>query len=98
VPDEHTFSGDLWRYTGKDGWHFVTVPAEVTDAIRARWSREQRAFGSIPVRATLGATSWTTSLFYDRRSEAYLLPVKASVRRAEAVGDSDSVEVSVSLG
>jgi hypothetical protein len=97
VPDEHTFSGELWRYPGKDGWHFVTVPAEVTDAIRARWSSEQRAFGSIPVQATLGGTSWTTSLFYDR-SVVYLLPVKASVRRAEAVQDGDRVEVSIRLG
>ena len=27
------FSGELWRYTGKAAWYFVTLPHEVADDI-----------------------------------------------------------------
>ena len=52
-----------------------------------------RPFGSLPVRAAIGRTSWSTSLFADTRTASYLLPVKADVRRREGIGDGDAVTV-----
>jgi len=47
----------------------------------------------VPVRATLGATTWSTSVFADTQRGSYLLPVKADVRRREGVADGDTVTV-----
>ena len=50
-----TFTAELWRYPGKGGWHFVTLPDEIADEVRAR-SGPRHGFGSVRVRVTLGAT------------------------------------------
>jgi hypothetical protein len=97
-------SGPLWQWrgTGKDGgpspvaWFFVTIDGETADAIRAASTRTA-AWGSIYVSATVGATSWQTSLFPSKQAGGYLLPVKAAVRKAERLVEGDVVNARISL-
>lgn|SRR5262249_6021114 len=92
------FASELWRYSGDDGWHFVTLPAEITDEIRARGAGLHRPFGSLPVQARMGeVVTWRTSLFADKKRDAYLLPVKAEVRRRADVSVGDVVDVHIDL-
>lgn len=93
----HTFTAALWLHPGDAGWHFVTLPADVADELRARAAGSHRPFGSLPVEATIGDTAWRTSLFSDTRSGAYLLPVKAAVRRSERLAAGDEVRVAIAL-
>ena len=86
------FSACLWVQAGPAAWHFVTVPQDVSDDI-ADAAGPRTAFGSVPVRATLGAAEWSTSLFPDKGSGCYVLPVKKSVRLAEGVGEGDQVRL-----
>lgn len=85
----------LWRHDGGAAWHFVTLPEDVADEIHARFAHG--AFGMVAVRATIGASSWTTKLFADTKCDSYLLPVKADIRRREGVGDGDKVTVRLEL-
>jgi len=93
----YEFTGELWRYPGKDGWYFLTVPGVLADEIRDRARGDHRPFGSLRVRATLGSTAWGTSLFADSSSSSYLLPVKAEVRSREGIGDGDVATVTIEL-
>ena len=86
-----TFEAPLWRYDGDAPWHFVTVPVEFADDIEM--AHEPTPFGSVPVRARLGSTVWETSLFPDKASGSYLLPIKRSVRNAESIAHGDRVIV-----
>ena len=53
---------------------------------------EKRAgFGSVRVQATIGQTTWATSIFPDTKSSSYLLPVKAAVRREAGIEEGDAV-------
>ena len=52
------------------------------------------AFGSVRVEASVGATTWRTSVFPDK-VRGYVLPVKAAVRRAEGLDVGDDVTVSL---
>jgi hypothetical protein len=47
------------------------------------------------MRATIGATSWRTSVFPDSQSGCYLLAVKADVRNTEKLSAEDTVEISI---
>lgn len=94
---EYEISAEVWRYPGKGGWHFVTLPAHLADEIRARHARTHRAFGSLPVRASIGSSTWSTSLFADTRSASYLLPIKADVRRRECIEDGDVATVRIDV-
>ena len=77
------FGAPVWRYPGADGWHFVSLPAEVSAEITDIAAGARRGFGSVRVDVTVGATSWRTSLFPDSKTGTYLLPVKKAVRLAE---------------
>ena len=79
----------LWRGNHADGtptkaaWYFITIDGPVGAAIRAAVSGRTGGFGSARINATIGATTWTTSLFPHRESGGYILPLKAPVRKAE---------------
>jgi Domain of unknown function (DUF1905) len=84
----------VWLHPGEAGWHFVTLPADVADEIRARFAGGRRAFGALPDRATLGASSWKTCLFAEGKS-SYLLPIKADIRRREEVAAGDTLTLTL---
>ena len=93
----YRFRSELWRWQGDAAWHFVTLPADVSDDIEARTAHLSRGFGSVRVRVTVGATTWSTSVFPDSKLGAYLLPVKKDVRRAEDLEEGADVEIGLDL-
>lgn len=96
----YRFEADMWVYQGEGPWHFITLPALVAEEIDAEFAGLKRPFGSLSVEATVGVTTWATSIFKDSKSGSYLLPVKKSVRMAERVveGDRLAVELKVNTG
>lgn len=90
------FTADLWRWSAQDGWFFVTVPEEESDAIRAV-PRPPRGFGSVRVRVTAGSSTWATSVFPDSKRGCYVLPVKKAVRSAERVDEGDPLDFVLEL-
>lgn len=91
----YTVTAEVWLWSGKAAWHFLTLPEDVADEIEARFAHG--AFGMVPVRAILGETRWETKLFGDRKRGSYLLPLKAPVRRREGVDAGDTVTVRLDL-
>jgi Domain of unknown function (DUF1905) len=87
----------LWRYPGADGWHFVSLPAEVSAEITDITAGARRGFGSVRVDVTVGATSWRTSIFPDSKTGTYLLPVKKAVRVAEHLEAGDEVRAQLQV-
>ena len=90
------FTAELWRWPSQEAWRFVTVPADLADAIRFS-SGPPRGFGSVRVEATVGETVWRTSVFPDSTEGTYVLPMKRAVREAENLLDGDRVTVSLRL-
>ena len=91
----------LWQ--GSDGapakgsWYFLTIDGDTALAIRAA-ATNAAAWGSVYVEATIGATTWRTSLFPSKQAGGWLLPLKAAVRKAEAILDGTVVEARLTLG
>lgn len=81
----------VWVYPGMAGWHFVTLPKKQSDEIKRIFGALARGWGSLPVLVTVGKTSWKTSIFPDKKSGAYLLPLKAGVRRKEDIANGDTI-------
>jgi Domain of unknown function (DUF1905) len=95
---EHTFpfTAQLWKYSGESAWHFVTLPSDISARIKFLQSG-RRGFGSVRVLATIGKSTFETSVFPDSKSGCYLLPVKASIRKAEKIGHGDEVKCLIEL-
>jgi hypothetical protein len=88
---ELEFSGELWYWRGPSPFHFITVPEGQAEAIRSVAPMATYGWGVIPVKALIGETEWTTSLF--PKDGGYLLPVKDRVRKAEELSLGDVVDV-----
>jgi hypothetical protein len=87
----------LWIWSGENGsWHFVTVPENQSDEIRAHCLAEMRGFKSARVQATINGVSWRTSVF-PTKGGGYFLPVKKEVRGRAGIAVGDEVTVELQL-
>lgn len=85
------FAGEVVYWRGPSPYHFVAIPEDECRDVEAVAGLVTYGWGVIPVRAQLGETIWTTSLF--PRQGRYVLPVRDAVRRAEGVEVGDTVRV-----
>jgi len=92
------FRAELWEHPSASpgSWHFVTLPGGVAEDIIGQ-AGQRNSFGSIPVEATIGATTWRTSLFPDKARMSLLLPVKKHVRAIEGLSDGTACQVALSI-
>jgi Domain of unknown function (DUF1905) len=106
VTETHTVTTKLWIWStdkAPASWHFLTIDGVAAEAIHALALMRRleggvkRGWGSLKVRATIGDTSFETSMFPAKDVGGWLLPVKASVRKAEGLIAGDKVEVTIEL-
>lgn len=91
------FEAEVFAWDAPPGpsWRFARLPIEVADGIRSG-EPPARGWGSVKVAVTIGGTSWVTSVFPEESTASFLLPVKASVRKAERVDDGEIVRIGLS--
>jgi hypothetical protein len=89
------FSGEIWFWKGPAPWFFVTVPAEQSRDLKAISEFVTYGWGVIPVHVRNGKTEWQTSLF--PKDGLYLVPIKASVRKAENLEEGDKVTIQLEV-
>jgi hypothetical protein len=93
------FEAQLWIWDARRGesWTFVSLPVDAAGEIRDVTGAHRRGFGSVRVRATIGGSTWTTSIFPDSTADTFVLPVKKAVRAAERIEAGDTAAVTVEL-
>ena len=105
MTEQIAHTGPLWRWaspTAPAAWHFVTIdgtagaPLSGT-ALMRRLEGMSRGFGSLKVSVTIGESTFKTSVFPSKEQQGWLLPVKASVRKAEGLGEGDAVALVLTL-
>jgi hypothetical protein len=85
---EFKIKAEVWRWPGEGGWHFITLDKALSQQIRKSYPK-----GFVKIKAKIGQTSWDTSLFPHKRSESYLLSVKALVRKKEDIFEGDEAKI-----
>jgi len=89
------FESRIWYWRGPAPWFFVTVPDKQCDDLRAISGFVTYGWGMIPAKVRIGKTEWTTSLF--PKDGSYIVPIKASVRKAENLEEGDKVTVQLEV-
>lgn len=94
----YLFEAPVWVWDARktDVWTFVSLPAEASEEIRDFAGDIPRGFGSVKVTATIGATTWRTSIF-PSKDGVYVLPLKKAVRTAEGLAIDAVATVKVEL-
>lgn len=92
------FDAEVWVWDARraETWTFVSLPEEASEEIREYAAGIPRGFGSVRVEATIGRTTWRTSIFPGGGS-SYSLPVKKAVRKAESLDIGDRARVRIEL-
>lgn len=85
------FNGEIWFWAGPAPHHFVTVPAKQCRDLKAISGAVTYGWGMTPVDVRIGKSEWRTSLF--PKDGRYIVPIKASVRRAEHLDEGDKVAI-----
>jgi hypothetical protein len=90
------FTTELIYWRGPSPYHFLAVPPAQAAEIHFLAPMVTYGWGVIPVRARIGRSEFTTSLF--PRDGGYLLPVKDRVRKAEGLAVGDTVTARFTIG
>lgn len=94
------FTTQCWLWQAeKAAWHFVTLPKLQSEEIKffnENNTVKKRGWGAVKVSVTIGDTTWETSIFPHKESNAYILPIKAAVRKAENIEVGQEVSVAIS--
>ena len=85
------FNGKIWYWRGPAPWYLVTVPAKLSRDLKAIVGIVTYGWGMIPVNVRICQTEWKTSLW--PKDGRYIVPIKASVRKAENLEQGDKVTV-----
>lgn len=88
------FEGEVFRWDARTdaAMYLTAVPHELSEDIR-EIPRMRRGFGSVRVIASVGDSEWNTSIFPDKSTGTYVLPLKKSVRDAAGLVDGGAVVV-----
>lgn len=85
------FEGEVFRWSARrEDIYLAEVPHDISAMIR-QIPRPMRGFGSVRVAVAVGGSEWRTSLFPDAARGVYVLPLKKTVRDAEAIAAGDSI-------
>ena len=90
------FESNIWYWHGPAPWYFVTVPAQQCRDLKAIVGSVTYGWGMIPVCVRIGKSEWTTSMF--PKVGSYIVPIKASIRKAEQLEEGDHVTVRLDVG
>jgi hypothetical protein len=85
------FNGKIWFWKGPAPWFFITVPAKQSHELKSIVGLVTYGWGMIPASVRIGKTEWKTSLFH--KDGHYIVPIRASVRKAEKLEEGDEVTV-----
>ena len=85
------FNDKIWFWRGPAPWYFVTVPVQHCQDLKAISGSVTYGWGMIPVTVYLGKSVCKTSLW--PKDDRYIVPIKASVRKAEKLDEGDLVTV-----
>jgi hypothetical protein len=95
-----TFTAKCWLWQGKGAWHFITLPQDKSEEIKFFSDKhfgKRRGCGSVRVIANIGSTEWQTSIFPASSLDAYILPVKADVRKKQKILVDNDLEVTLKI-
>lgn len=92
---EFEFTGRIFIWKGPAPWFFAAIPAEQSKEIKAISGMVTYGWGVIPVHVRIGGTDFQTSLF--PKDDLYLVPIKASVRKAENLEEGNRVTIRLAI-
>jgi hypothetical protein len=82
----------------KGAWRFARVPEKISVKIKEmQKGKLRRGWGAVYAKAKIKKSEWQTSIFPDRHSNTYILPLKKEIRYEENLYDGSEINVSIEI-
>lgn len=82
----------------KGAWRFARVPENISAKIRKmQKGKLRRGWGAVYAQAKIKKSEWVTSIFPDRYSDTYILPLKKEIRFEENLYDGIDINISIKI-
>ena len=95
MPTFH-FHAEIIHWRGPAPFYFAPLPPDIAGEVASLAGQFSYGWGVIPVETSIGAITFTTSLF--PRDGTYLLPLKDAVRKRLEVPTSGRLVIEMTLG
>jgi len=93
----------VWKAGNRDGddkgaWRFARVPEDISAKIKEiQKGKLRRGWGAVYAKAKVKKSQWVTSIFPDRHSATYILPLKKEIRYEENLYDGSEFNFSIEI-
>ena len=91
----YSFQSKLWQHNADGGWHFCSLPEDVSADIRTHLQHFEEGWGRLKAKAEISGHAWETAIWFDTKRKTYLLPVKADVRRKLKLKIDDLLDIKI---
>ena len=92
---EFRFESTVIYWRGPAPFFYAPIPADELERLRPAAKAVTYGWGVVPVEATIGGVTFTTSLF--PKDGTFLLPIKAAVRRQAEITAGDTIAVEMRI-
>ncbi|WP_200799145.1 DUF1905 domain-containing protein [Tenacibaculum agarivorans] len=93
----YEFSSILWKHSSSGGWHFVSLPKDISKEIRTHHQWLEEGWGRMKTTAKINGFAWETSIWFDTKLDTYLLPVKAEIRKKAKLAIGQDIKISITI-
>lgn len=93
----YKFSAKLWKDSTSGGWVFVSLPKNISKEIRKNLKWQEEDWGRMKAVATINNLEWSTAIWFDTKSNTYLLPVKAEIRKKAYLKLDSIIHINISI-
>jgi hypothetical protein len=92
---QFAFDATVIYWRGPAPFFYAPVPPAEAEEIRRASRLVSYGWGVIPVEATIGGVTFTTSLF--PKNGTYLVPLKDAVRKPSGITADDTIHIELTL-
>jgi hypothetical protein len=92
---KYEFSAKIWQHSSPVGRYFVSLPAELSNEIRANVKWQEEGWGRLKANAKMGNSNWNTAIWFDTKHHTYLLPIKSEIRKNEKIELNQMLEITL---
>lgn len=94
---KYDFSGQIWKQNANGAWFFVSLPKEISKEIREHLRWQEEGWGRMKASANVNGFEWETAIWFDKKLDTYLLPIKADIRKKAGLNLDDKIYVDISI-
>ncbi|MCB0448113.1 MAG: DUF1905 domain-containing protein [Gelidibacter sp.] len=85
----------MWKHSSPGGWHFVSLPKNISKEIRDNLKWQEEGWGRMKALAVIEQFEWETAIWFDTKMDTYILPVKAEVRKKTNLEINKKIEIKI---